>query len=56
MVHKLFKVLAPRYKLYETSFTRVFKLPRDYPGSGQDKVILELKGKRNVKLSSRAEL
>ena len=44
LVHKLFKVLAPRYSKYTTSFSRIYKLPRTYPGLGMDRSILELKG------------
>ncbi|GAB1603215.1 39S ribosomal protein L17, mitochondrial-like [Argonauta hians] len=44
LVLKLFKVLAPRYSNYDSSFTEMFKLPTVYPGSGSELGILELKG------------
>lgn len=49
LVHKLFKVLAPRYENYTTSLTRMYKAPREYPCVDISKryrarSILELKG------------
>ncbi|KAL4229606.1 54S ribosomal protein L17 mitochondrial [Mactra antiquata] len=44
LVHKLFKVLAPRYQQYATAFTSVHLLPAEYPGQGRFKAVLELKG------------
>lgn len=43
LVHKLFKVLVPRYANYNTSYTRMLKAPTVYP-STRDKAVLELKG------------
>jgi len=51
LVHKLFKVLAPRYADYRSSYTSLYKLPPIYqePGQGRfynknhDKGVLELK-------------
>lgn len=45
LVHKLFKVLVPRYQEYTTSFTKLHKAPNIYPGSPYERAILELKGK-----------
>ena len=51
-VHKLFKVLVPRFKDYTTSYTKLFFAPRKIitnwegpPESGEygDRVIVELK-------------
>lgn len=43
LIHKLFKVLVPRYNNYTESYTRVFTLPATYPGSGRFNAVLELK-------------
>ncbi|XP_065560594.1 large ribosomal subunit protein bL17m-like [Artemia franciscana] len=43
LVHKLFKVLAPRFSDINGPFTRVLRLPRPLH-SVQDRVILELRG------------
>lgn len=43
MVHKLFKVLAPKYKDYLVSYTRMWKAPRIYPGMYTDRCVLELR-------------
>ncbi|XP_059621115.1 large ribosomal subunit protein bL17m-like [Phlebotomus argentipes] len=43
-VHKLFKVLVPRYENYNVSFTRMYKAPRDYPGWHYKRAVLELRG------------
>lgn len=44
LVHKLFKVLVPRYENSNLSYTRMFKAPRDYPGIYYRKSVLELRG------------
>lgn len=44
LVHKLFKVLVPRFENSNVSFTRMYKAPRDYPGIYYDKAVLELRG------------
>ncbi|KRT82755.1 hypothetical protein AMK59_3812, partial [Oryctes borbonicus] len=44
LVHKLFKVLAPRYQDYTISYTRMYRAPRPYPGEKYLKAILELRG------------
>lgn len=31
LIHKLFKVLCPRYDNYPVSVTRLYKAPREYP-------------------------
>ncbi|XP_053695669.1 39S ribosomal protein L17, mitochondrial [Sabethes cyaneus] len=44
LVHKLFKVLAPRYEQYTVSATRMYKAPKDYPGWYRPRAVLELRG------------
>jgi len=44
MVHKLFKVLVPRFKETQRSYTRLHKAPNHYPGNFYDKAVLELRG------------
>ncbi|CAL1530146.1 unnamed protein product [Lymnaea stagnalis] len=44
LVHKLFKVLVPRYKNYKTCYTDLHKLAVEYPGSGIPMGVLELRG------------
>lgn len=44
LVHKLFKVLVPRYQNYTTSFTKLHNAPCIYPGYAYKRAILELKG------------
>lgn len=44
LVHKLFKVLAPRYQNYGVSYTRMYRAPRPYPGNFYLKAVLELRG------------
>lgn len=44
LVHKLFKVLVPRYQNFNVSYTRMYKAPRPYPGDYDHKAILELRG------------
>lgn len=46
LVHKLFKVLAPRFVNFQVSYTRMYKAPREYPGpvSEYKRAILELRG------------
>ncbi|EDV95513.1 39S ribosomal protein L17, mitochondrial [Drosophila grimshawi] len=44
LVHKLFKVLVPRYENFSSSYTRMLKAPRDYPGIYYKKSVLEFRG------------
>lgn len=44
LVHKLFKVLVPRYQNYTTSYTRFLYAPCIYPGTPYKRAVLELKG------------
>ncbi|SPP86926.1 blast:39S ribosomal protein L17%2C mitochondrial [Drosophila guanche] len=44
LVHKLFKVLVPRYENYNVSYTRMYRAPRDYPGMYYRQSVLELRG------------
>ena len=47
LVHKLFKVLVPRYQDYPTAYTRIFNGPNTYPAKAYGGTsILELKGIR----------
>lgn len=43
-VHKLFKVLVPRFQDSTVSYTRLYKAPFEYPGHGRPKAVLELRG------------
>ena len=45
LVHKLFKVLAPRYESSSSCYTSIHKLGITYPGRPIPMSILELKGK-----------
>ena len=47
LVHKLFKVLVPRYKDSKTSFTRMVLAPNTYPGKSSGSAVLELRGSFN---------
>ncbi|XP_023941342.1 39S ribosomal protein L17, mitochondrial [Bicyclus anynana] len=44
LIHKLFKVLAPRFENCNTAFTKMYKAPRVVPGRNIDKAIIELRG------------
>lgn len=44
LVHKLFKVLVPRYQNSELSYTKIYKAPREYPGIYFRRSVLELRG------------
>lgn len=44
LVHKLFKVLAPRFADCNVSYTRMHKAPREYPGMYYKRAVLELRG------------
>lgn len=44
LVHKLFKVLAVRYKDSTESYTKLYKAPNIYPGPFYERAVLELKG------------
>lgn len=44
LVHKLFKVLVPRYQNYTTSFTKLHNAPCVYPGLPYKRAVLELRG------------
>lgn len=44
LVHKLFKVLVPRFENYNVSFTRMYKAPREYPGHYRQRAVIELRG------------
>jgi len=55
LVHKLFKVLVPRYQNYTTSFTKLHKAPNIYPTIHYDRAILELKGRFYFRDSSMSQ-
>lgn len=44
LVHKLFKVLVPRYENSNSAFTRMYKAPRPEYSRNYDLAVLELKG------------
>lgn len=44
LIHKLFKVLAPRYEDFNMSYTSMIKAPRPQYSRNFEKVVLELKG------------
>lgn len=44
LVHKLFKVLVPRYENYNVSYIRMLSAPRPFPDGQNLKAVLELKG------------
>lgn len=44
LVHKLFKVLVPRFETSNVSYTRMYKAPREYPGKTYQRSVLELRG------------
>jgi large subunit ribosomal protein L17 len=44
LVHKLFKVLVPRYENFNISYTRLLPAPKPYPGDYFKKSVLELRG------------
>lgn len=43
-VHKLFKVLVPRFENCPISYTRMYRAAKPYPGDNRDKAIMELRG------------
>lgn len=43
-VHKLFKVLVPRFQDFETAYTKIHRVPKVYPGSPLERAVLELRG------------
>lgn len=44
LIHKLFKVLVPRYNDYTTSYTMLYRAPKAYPETVYPRSVLELKG------------
>lgn len=49
LVHKLFKVIVPRFENFDSSFTAMYRAPRQYPAPTHKKLyfqrsLLELKG------------
>lgn len=43
IVHKLFKVLAPRYQNFQVAYTKMWKAPIPYYSLASQKCVLELK-------------
>lgn len=44
-IHKLFKVLVPRFQNCPLSYTRMYKAPKNYPNETfWDRAVLELRG------------
>ncbi len=43
LLHKLFKVIVPRYENKLGPYTLVHKLPVEYPGPGYKNICMELK-------------
>lgn len=44
LIHKLFKVLVPRYIDHKTSYTMIYRAPKAYPEIVFPRSVLELKG------------
>lgn len=44
LIHKLFKVIVPRFESHTSCYTRMVLGPREYPGYHSGTAILELKG------------
>ncbi|KAJ4431685.1 large ribosomal subunit protein bL17m [Periplaneta americana] len=44
LVHKLFKVLVPRFENIPVSYTRMYRAPQHYPGHYNKRAVLELRG------------
>ncbi|OWR42860.1 large ribosomal subunit protein bL17m [Danaus plexippus] len=53
LVHKLFKVLVPRFENSSSAFTRMYKAPKPAYGRVIEKTILELKGNPYPSLTTR---
>lgn len=53
LVHKLFKVLVPRYENYDTSFTRMYRAPKPQAERNIHKSVLELKENPYPSLTNR---
>lgn len=45
LIHKLFKVLVPRYKSLPAAVTSIHQISGTYPGRGHPFGVLELKGR-----------
>ncbi|XP_043278500.1 39S ribosomal protein L17, mitochondrial [Venturia canescens] len=43
-VHKLFKVLVPRFQEFDTTYTKLHRIPKEYPGGQYERAVLELRG------------
>ncbi|XP_032671015.1 39S ribosomal protein L17, mitochondrial isoform X2 [Odontomachus brunneus] len=56
LVHKLFKVLVPRYQNYTISFTKLHKAPNIYPGCPYERAVLELRAKKEYRMEKYKEI
>ncbi|KAJ8887962.1 hypothetical protein PR048_007446 [Dryococelus australis] len=52
LMHKLFKVLVPRFQNYSISYTRFFLAPSSYPDKTRKRAVLELRGNPYPPLTS----
>lgn len=53
LIHKLFKVLVPRYENCNFSFTKMYKAPRPQYSRNIEKAVLELRGNPYPSLTNR---
>ncbi|XP_055380528.1 39S ribosomal protein L17, mitochondrial [Condylostylus longicornis] len=44
LMYKLFRVLVPRFENCNTSFTKIYRAPREYQERGYSRSVLELRG------------
>lgn len=51
VIHKLFKVLAPRFENCTTAYTRVHKVTGNYPDGRYPRTLLELRGQLQYKIT-----
>lgn len=49
-IHKLFKVLVPRFENYQSAYTSLYKAPLNFPKYTGSRTILELKGDSYLKI------
>lgn len=48
LIHKLFKVLVPRFNDYKTSYTMLYRAPKAYPDIVFPRSVLELRGANSL--------
>lgn len=44
LIHKLFKVLVPRFNDYKSSYTMLYRAPKNYEHTVYPQSVLELRG------------